>query len=258
VIQFKRQSQILKIIKERKFVSIKELSKQLYFSEATIRRDLHKLEKRGLIECVRGGAVIKNYQNIETPFHVRKIENLTKKQIIAKKAADMIENNDILFLDASSTVLQLVQHLDKFKNLTVVTNGLHTAMAISGFSEIKVYCSGGMLREINGSSLVGSQARSFFSNISANKMFFSVRSVHPVFGLSDTMEEEAEVKQVMMEHANKIILLADSTKLNTSSFYHVAGLQDIDTFIIDETDILKGNEWKSIHSKVIFATQEES
>lgn len=247
---YERHEKIITCFKEKRFLSIKDLCNTLFFSEATIRRDLKKIEQLGLITRVRGGAVFNDNNKIELPLSIRQTENKKAKQIIAQKAAEYVLDGDILILDASSTVLQMIPFLCSKKDITVITNGLVTATSIAECMKCKIYCTGGILRENRSSSLVGSQAERFISNIYATKMFFSVNSVSPIHGLSDTTEEEAELKKVMMKHADRIILLVDSSKYERVSFYQVCNLSDINEMITNESEVLSNDLWKNTNIKI--------
>ncbi len=249
MLPYERHEKIIECFREKRFLSVEDLCNTLFFSEATIRRDLEKIENLGIISRVRGGAVLNDSTN-ELPLFIRQTENKKAKQIIAQKAAEYVHDSDILILDASSTVLQMIPFLCSKKNLTIITNGLVTATSIAESMKCKIYCTGGILRENCSSSLVGSQAKNFISNIHAAKMFFSAKSVSPIYGLSDTTEEEAELKKIMMKHAERSILLADSSKHDQVSFYYICTLADIDEMITNESEALSNESWKNLKTKI--------
>ena len=122
MIKKERQDHILEIVKQRKYCTVNFLSKQLYVAPITIRRDLIEMEAAGLITRCYGGAAIPEHENREVPFDLRNTSNASVKEHLAKKAAKLIHTGDVVFLDASSTVSRLTQHLSQEQNLTVITN----------------------------------------------------------------------------------------------------------------------------------------
>ena len=97
-----RRNEILDLIQKNQFISVRKLCSILFYSEATIRRDLEQLEKDGAIIRIRGGAMIREGLNIELPLNLRQVNNIRQKNAIAAKAAELIEDNDVLFFDTSS------------------------------------------------------------------------------------------------------------------------------------------------------------
>ena len=121
-----RQQEIIKILKENKSASVAQLAKKLFIGEATIRRDLDKLEKQGLIKRTYGGAVWLEGLDSEIPLYIRENSNKFQKDLLGKAAAQLVNDGDIIIMDSSSTTHSIVKHLSHLKKLTVVTNGAKT------------------------------------------------------------------------------------------------------------------------------------
>ena len=249
-----RRNEILDLIQKNQFFSVRKLCSILFYSEATIRRDLEQLEKDGAIIRIRGGAMIREGLNIELPLNLRQVNNIRQKNAIAAKAAELIEDNDVLFFDTSSSVLSLLHHLDKFKNITVITNSLQTGSALTELKNCKVYSTGGASFSKARQSLVGVHARDYIRNFYAAKFFFSARSVSLKYGLTDSYEEEVEIKREMMNQSDMKILLADSSKINQKSFYHVCDLSDIDIMITDPGSTVTTPEWSQSIKKLVLCS----
>lgn len=164
-----RQERILAILAEYNTATVRRLAKELYASESTIRRDLAALERRGKIRRTFGGAVLADFLNREVPLTLREQANMEAKAAIAVKAAGMINDGDTIFLDASSTVLQLVRHLAQFRDLTVVTNGPKTSLSL-GELKIRNLCTGGMLLP-DSVAYVGAHTCEFFRRFNPNVVF---------------------------------------------------------------------------------------
>ena len=157
-----REQEILSILKTKNgFVTVKQLCDTLFASESSIRRDLKALEERGLVKRSYGGAaLVTNFSNIST-FSNRTKYNISAKREIAKKAAALINDGDIIFLDQSSTAFYLASELMHRSALTVVTNNVEIMMLLSD-SAVKVISSGGYLSDENRICFIGGDAQKTF------------------------------------------------------------------------------------------------
>ena len=134
-----RQDEILQLIKERKSVSVNEISEELFVSCATVRRDLNAMEKAGLIRRTHGGAVLAGSTSDESGILIREQEHVIEKKSIAAIAVKLIKNGNSLYLDSSSTVGKIVPLLSRFSFISIVTNGLKNALLLSETSNARVY-----------------------------------------------------------------------------------------------------------------------
>ena len=126
-----RKDLILQILNERKYTNVLELAELLHFSESTIRRDLKKLEQERMVYCSHGGITSNIHPNLETPLQLRMATNRRNKSIIARRAAEMVEDNMIVMMDASTSVMEMIPYLRGKKNLTIITCCLSTAIQVS-------------------------------------------------------------------------------------------------------------------------------
>jgi DeoR/GlpR family transcriptional regulator of sugar metabolism len=234
-----RQNEIINILKEKKSVSVDELAKNLFIGQATIRRDLDTLQKQNLIKRTYGGAVLLEGLNIEIPLYVRENEHTVEKETIGQKAAELVHDNDILILDSSSTTYSMIQFLKAKENLTIITNGIKTTMALGETLHPKVYCTSGRLRE-NSLSLVGELAKKCISNFQVDTLFFSCRGIMKNIGTLDSSDDEAELRKEMIKISRTIVLLCDSTKFDKMAFYKVCDFNRINYII---TDKQPSEEW---------------
>lgn len=221
-----RYNEIMMLLNRDRSVSVKSLSKKLFMSEATIRRDLNQMEKQGLIKRTYGGAVLIEGLNKEVPLYVRESQQSNAKREICKNASRLIKDGDIIMLDASSTVQYIVEYLKQFKDLTVITNGSKTADAL-GKLHIKTYCTGGMLLE-NSSAFIGWHAENMIKEINADLFFFSCRGLSMDGKLTDASVEETKLRQIMFEHSKRKIFLCDSSKFGHTYFYNFCDLNQVD------------------------------
>ena len=139
-----RQKQILQNLSENGAASVKILTKELFASEATIRRDLTELEKRGALKRTYGGAEPIENSNRQIPLFLRESMNSLAKNDICKQAATLVRDGMSIFLDGSSTAQYMVNHLRTFKDLNVITYSLKTAELLCK-NHIRTYCIGGVL-----------------------------------------------------------------------------------------------------------------
>lgn len=227
--EIERLDRILALLREKQTATVKALSSQLYASEATVRRDLNELEKRGLIKRVHGGAVLLDSANRELPLYVREQQNVEAKRIIAAKAARYLQDGQVIFLDASSTVMFLIKHLESFQSLTIITNGLKTAQELSSLNH-KVYCTGGLMLH-NSSAYVGDFAADFVRHFNADVFFFSSRGMTEDGRITDESSEETNIRRVMFAQSRKRIFLCDRSKIGKTYCYNLCSTNQLDACI---------------------------
>lgn len=231
--EVERQEKILAYLLQKGSVSVKKLSELLYASQPTIRRDLNALENQGQILRTHGGAVLRKAADGETSLYFREMQNITSKKIIAEKAASLIQNGNVLFLDASSTVAYLLPHLEKYKDIVVITNSPKLSLRL-GEKGIKNYCTGGLLL-LHSFAYVGNDAIRFVSKLNADLFFFASDGLTADGLVTDTSIEEMEITRAMLEHAKKSFLLCDSSKLDKKFLYSVCTVDEL-TDLISEAD----------------------
>lgn len=227
-----RQEEILSYMKQKNSVTVSELSKHFYISETTIRRDLEKMEKLNLVKRTYGGAIFLNGLNSDVPLMLRETENNSPKEQIARVASRFIGDGITVFMDSSSTVAKLVPFFEGKSGITVVTNALKTAVKLSEYNDIDVYCTGGRIRKKSVSS-IGATALDFYSRYYADVVFFSCRGLSADKGITDATDEESLVKQQMLKTSQTKILLCDSTKLDKVYFSLICKLNEVDAVVLD-------------------------
>ena len=228
-----RRQRIAELVKREKKVRVKSLSKKFSVTEETIRRDLEKLEKDGFLNRSHGGAVfIDNSDEREVPYFEREITNISEKKEIARLAARLIEENDTIILDASSTALYVARELENMQ-LTVVTNSIQVAIELSRKDKVNVISLGGNLQS-NSLSFVGTLTEISLQSYHVNKAFLSCKSFHVKHGIHDSNELQARVKKQMIDHANEIYMMMDHSKINKIAFSHIYHTNIIDYVITNQ------------------------
>jgi DeoR/GlpR family transcriptional regulator of sugar metabolism len=246
-----RREKILELIREDGHAKVLQLSKIFKVTEVTIRQDLEKLEKDGFIERDHGGAYLKNMGMNVKNITLQNQENLAEKAAIAKKALELINEGDTIILDSGSTTTEIARLITGFKNLTVITNSLNIAFILGADPGINLIVTGGEFKAPT-LSLTGQKAADFFNDLHVDKLFLATAGITLKSGLTYPSISDICVKRAMIESANMVYLVADSSKIGKSSFASLGALSLIDYLITDskinqtETDMLKKNDIKMI------------
>ena len=229
-----RQQEILEELNFNHYVSVTELCKKLNVSAVTIRKDLTHLEKIGKLYRTHGGATRQSF--IVKEIHVNKKETLQveEKSKIAKAALNFIEDNDFITISSGTTTQMVAQVIENnYTKLTILTSSLKSAMLLYGNPNFDVIQLGGDVRTKSG-SVMGPYAELMISNYSCSKLFIGGDGVDFDFGLSTSSTMEAKMNQLMIQNSEKVIVLADSTKINKRGFGKITDLDKIHALITDE------------------------
>ena len=224
-----RKNSILGLLQSDGRVVVSELAEKFDVSEETIRRDLEKLERDGLVQKSYGGAVLNENAQSDMPLAVRKRTNVIGKQKIAELVSRYVPDNSSIMLDSSSTALFIAKRIKDRKNMVVITNSLEILVELKDRKEWKIFSSGGQLGE-DSLALVGSQADKMISckGFDINK------------GFTDSNDMHASTKRTMLENCEKRVLAVDSSKFNRIAFNVVGTLSDIDVLV---TDVKPADDW---------------
>ncbi len=246
-----RQLLIFDLLKKHHAITVCSLSEKLCYSASTIRRDLHLLEKENLIRRTHGGATIIEQTNAEIPLFIRNTKNHIAKELIGRKASSYIDDGDTLFLDSSTTVLKMIPHFRTKKDLTIITNGLATAKALSELHSNRVICTGGTLRD-RSLSFIGEHAKNVLSFYNVDKAFFSAHSISATNGISDVNEDEAIIRRLMISNSEHSYLLMDSSKFNRISLCHICSAENV-FMLITEAPFKSTAKWDKLSLNIIEA-----
>lgn len=226
-----REKSILEIAIKEKSVSVKDLAQRLYSSEPSIRRDLCSLEKQKLLRRTHGGAVLDEnaLSEIKIPFLIRELEKSDEKIKIARKAADLIPDNSVIFLDASTSAYVMIPFLSEKNNLVVITNGIK---ALTRLSESNINCIGTGGSVINSClAFVGEDSYRTIERYNADFCFFSCRGLSEDGRLTDISQPENSVRLKMIAHSEKSYMLCTSDKLNKVYYHNLCTADDISGII---------------------------
>ncbi|GAB4018613.1 DeoR/GlpR family DNA-binding transcription regulator [Spirosoma koreense] len=227
-----RRDKILELLKEDGSAKVIDLSRIFKVTEVTIRQDLDKLEKDGLVTKEHGGAYLKNVETQVRNFSLGNQENIDKKELIASKCLEFIESGDSIILDSGSTTTEIAKKLRGHKNLTVITNALNIAMILGAEPGIELIVTGGEFKPPT-LSLTGQKAADFFKGINVQKLFLATAGISLKSGLTYPSLSDLVVKKAMIDAADTTYLVADSTKMGKSAFASLGALSLIDYIITD-------------------------
>lgn len=227
-----RRELIMQILRERDQTSVAELSRALAVSEVTVRKDLDYLEAQGLLTRIHGGAIFSGRGRFELHFGARQQVHLEEKRRIAAAAAALVIPGQSIFLDASTTALQIARLLRNRTDLTVVTNGLYTALELTYSPDLTVLVVGGSVRR-RSQSLIGFLDQDLLRRIRIDLCFVGARGVTAREGLTESDIFEARLKQQVVAHAETVIGVADSSKFGAVHLSAFALPEEIDRIITD-------------------------
>lgn len=226
-----RRKEIMKMLRESGSAPVSELSKKFSVSEVTIRLDLKKLNKEGKIERNYGGALLADDDTL--PFSKAASLLADVKATIASEAMKLIKQGDTMFLDSSSTTLELAKLINSVENITIISNSIQV---YEQFKEYKVGTLVGIAGVLNPmtQSFVGSFAEDMVCGLKANKAFISPKGIL-LEGLRDNNMAEAAIRKQMIASSDEVIVLADSSKFNNSRvLFGINDFESVSTVITDK------------------------
>lgn len=239
-----RRKRIKEIVAYNKSGTVLELAKLLGVTEETIRRDLSMLEKEGFLVRTHGGAFIKDSAQTEATFQFREQIYKENKQRIAQKCRNLISDGDTVFFDASTTAASVSEAV-KDKEITVITNSLKILNQLCGCTNIRLFSTGGSL-SMKSMSFVGRNACANLQQYHVDKAFVSCDSLHIIYGLTDSSERQADIRQTAIEHSQEVYMIVDYTKFDKAAFIKIADFSQITAIVTDEE---LSPKWKTFCAK---------
>jgi len=228
-----RQAEIANIVRQQAHVTVNDLAELLQTSRETIRRDLTELAKAGKVQKFHGGASLPVLVG-EGPFSHRMGENAAAKMEIATTAANLISPGETILIDTGSTTFYFAEKLAEIPNLTVVTNSTKIARVTSGgATPARTFLLGGEFHGDNRQT-VGSLAISQVQSFRAHHAVLTIGALDTRTGVMDYSIEEAQLARAMIEQAEIITLLVDSTKFDQIASFEVCGLKKITNLVCEK------------------------
>jgi DeoR family fructose operon transcriptional repressor len=232
---FERKAEIATTLERAGRVDVASLSERFEVCRETIRRDLRELEKDGIIKRTHGGAVMNGSRaQDEFPVSVREIQRQEEKLVICCRAAAMIEDGDIVFMDNSSTTLYLLRYIRPDIRVCIITNSLKLLLEAVrvGNPNLRFICLGGDFKESN-MSFSGAIPRKIALDYYPSRAFMSCASISEQQKLTDTSAAEVDTKRTMIERSQRVVILADHTKFQRLGQVFLSDFTSIDCIITD-------------------------
>lgn len=253
MLPLERQKALLQFLKQNHASKVSDLASHFQVHEATIRRDLTTLEKKGLIKRTHGGVMLEEEVHSEPSFQEREPVQYEEKERIGRRASELIEDGDNIILDSGTTTLHIAKSIMDKQNLTVITNDINIAATLRFSKSIKVIVTGGVLFP-ESYMLNGMITDETLSTLNIQKSFIGIPALHYEKGLTHFDEYLVPAKRGMIRAAKRVIVVADHTKLNRISLHSVASTKQIDDLVIgheiDEADLKR---WQNAGIRVHLA-----
>ena len=227
-----RHKLILNKLEQNGYVNVNELSQEFNVSVVTIRKDLKLLEDRKLLFRSHGRAIPSNPYITENHVNVKEKINTKEKNRIAIAAGLTLEPHDSIIIASGTSVIEFARHIKPVEGLTVLTASLNTSLILSENPNIDVMQLGGIVRP-SSSSVIGPIGEKMLAEFTFTKLFLGVDGIDLEYGLTTTNSMEASLNKAMIKAAQKIIVLADSSKFGRKGFGRICGLEDVDQIITD-------------------------
>lgn len=227
-----RRRQIETLIAERKSLSMQELCDALGVSMNTVRADVSCLVQEGFVEKVYGGIVLKQHEDI--PLYERRSQQQTDcKCRIAKAAEALIEDGDIVYIDAGTTTMRLLDYLDPAKHVTIVTASVSVLQRTQSMANVNTMMLPG-LYDKRRNAMMDSSTVEYLCRFQHNKGFFGVSSLTAAGGLGVSSWQEYELKRTAVAHCQKAYLMVDPTKYGRTALLAYGTLEQMDTILTDK------------------------
>lgn len=237
----KRAKEILRLLLSHGRASVEELTTALATSPASVRRDLVRLEARGLVNRTLGGAMLANHGGpvyepfrFDASFEVREDRFAAEKQRIARAAAALVQENETVGFTAGTTTALVARQLLHRKNINIITNAVNIGMELSSSTRLHTTLTGGTLRWAGAFSLVGPTAIESLALVVMDRLFVGATGVDAERGATLIQPDEAAVFRAMVRQARQVIVVADSSKIGRVSPAVVCSPKEIDLLISDK------------------------
>lgn len=226
-----RKVEIEQKVKRLGRVSVAELAEEYGVSTMTIRRDLARLEREGLVTVEYGGAILKQRSMLESDMTQKQTEFLEEKQRIAQVAAEFVQDGDSVFVDAGTTACEVARLLNQRKGLQIMTNSLLAANILATNSENKLTMCPGEYRAMS-MAFMGQMMDEFLESFRFDVLFLGVEGITPD-GIYVPDETDGITKKKLIRQSNSVICVADHSKIGQTFHYHIAELEQVNHLVTD-------------------------
>ena len=245
-----RRHRILERLRVQGRVLASDLVTEFEVSPDTVRRDLRELDDAGALRRVHGGALPRRGDSDPVPIRARRAPEA--KATIARRAAQLVSDGQVVVLDGGTTTLEVARALPERLRATVVTNSLPIALELADRPGLDVIAVGGNVRS-RSRVTVGAASVATLAAVRADVLFLGVCGLHPEIGISVEDPEEREGKRAMIAGAAEIVGLADHDKLGTALPFVVAPLSEVTQLVTDAVDENELAPYRALGIEVISA-----
>jgi len=230
--QAKRQKRIIELVQRDGHVRVPDLSRLLDVAEITIRRDLVILENKNLLERTHGGAIAIRRIHEEEKYNSRSDLELENKDVIAKFAADLINEGDTVFINGGSTTFHVFRYISK-RNVKIITTNAGCISQVNEHQGIELVLAGGHYTP-ESNTFSGGFTNDILNQVNATKAILGVHGISCHYGLTTPRQHAAESTKIMIERTRgEVIVIADHRKIGLVSDYVTAKVNKITTLITD-------------------------
>lgn len=227
-----RRAALLEILNEKGQLRVDEVSKLFDVTEVTVRNDLRKLEQEGFLRRTHGGALKSDKVAFDLALIEKEKKHADEKKRIGVAAAKLVYDGETVIIDSGTTTMEVARNLKDKRDITVITNALNIAMELAGRPGIDVILTGGNLRK-KSFSLVGPHAKQTLSEHFGDKLFLGVDGFSTIYGITTPNLLEARINRLMVERANEVIVVTDSSKFDKRSLSLIVTVDKINKVITD-------------------------
>jgi DeoR/GlpR family transcriptional regulator of sugar metabolism len=227
-----RRNKIEKIIREKKEIRTTELNNMVKISSVTLRNDLIYLERKGVIKRVFGAVSLIEGKIFNIP-DIHDTRNQYEKEKIGKYAASMLQDGESVMIYTGSTGMQVVKNIIDKKNLILVTNSVEIAFEAGKNPYLKIVMLGGLYNS-DTHSIFGQTAIEQFGLYKIDKLFLSIQGISYKNGVSSDIVDEIEMNKELIKKADKVIIIADHSKIGSDRFINIADIKEIDILVTDK------------------------
>jgi DeoR/GlpR family transcriptional regulator of sugar metabolism len=230
VLPASRHGEIIRMVRSSGVVSVEALAANLGVSPSTIRRDLQSLDAEGMLRRVRGGAGC--IDDDPVPFAEVAAVAVDDKERVARSAAELVADGDVVLLDIGTTTARLARNL-RGRRITVITSSLAVVDELRDDATVELLVLGGILRR-NYLSFVGMLTEQALREVRANRLFLGTSGIGPDGQVMDSTLVEVPVKRAMIASAEQTVVLADRGKFPGTGLLPVCGPEDVDVIVTNE------------------------
>jgi DeoR/GlpR family transcriptional regulator of sugar metabolism len=226
-----RRHVILERVADEQSIHVGSLARELGVSEMTIRRDIRRLERDGFLRQTYGGATAHLTRALDVAFNARALQHAREKRLIAMRAASMADGARMAFLGVGTTIEQFARYLHARPELTVVTASLPTA-SLLGTRPVVTVVLGGTVRR-DDITATGPIAIATLARYRYEIAFIGAAGLSARWGITELSDDEAEIQRVAIARAERVVVLADGSKLGTAASVVVGSIESVTTLVTD-------------------------